>query len=248
MPSLLRQLANTFARLTGLNISRAGEAWELIEPEVLAQFLASFRIDCVFDVGANVGQYATRLRQIGYRGLIISFEPNPDAFRKLEEAARGDPGWIVKQTALDSEPRNMMFNVMKSDQFSSLHQPDNSATTMFLDMNIVEHQIAVQTTTLDVVFPDMREQFKFSRPFLKMDTQGHDIQVVMGAAECLLAFVGLQSEMSLTPLYKDVLSFSEALTLYRNRGFKLSSLVPNNKGHFPDLNEIDCIMYNPKFM
>lgn len=241
-------MASTFTRLSGLNISRVGEASELIEPEVLSQFLAAFRIDCVFDVGANVGQYASRLRQIGFRGLIISFEPNPNAFRLLENAARKDKRWIVKQVALDSEPRDVTFNVMRADQFSSLHRPDNSATLLFRDMNVIEAEIPMRTATLNTLFPELKAQFNFSRPFLKMDTQGHDPQVVAGAKDHLSSFVGLQSELGLTPLYEDVLGFSEALTLYRSKGFRLSALVPNNKGHFPDLNEVDCIMYNPKFL
>jgi FkbM family methyltransferase len=215
---------------------------------VLTQFLSAFRIDCVFDVGANIGQYGKRLRQIGYRGLIISFEPNPNAFQKLQEAAKADRQWIVRQTALDSEIRNIVFNVMKSDQFSSLHVPDNTTTTIFRDMNVIETQIPVTTATLNDLFPGLRAQFGFSRPFLKMDTQGHDFQVVAGADKYLMDFVGLQSELGLTPLYEDSLGFSEALALYRSKGFKLSALVPNNKGHFPDLHEIDCIMYNPAFM
>lgn len=248
MTSLLRHLATVFRQLTGLNISKPGQAWELVELEALAQFLSTFRVDCVFDVGANGGQYAKRLRQIGYSGSIVSFEPNPNAFQQLEKAARGDLDWLVKQMALDSEIRTTSFNVMKSDQFSSLHMPDNSSTTIFRDMNVIDTTILINTTTLDALFSDLRAQLQFSRPFLKMDTQGHDFMVVAGAEKCLINFVGLQSELSITQLYKGSLGFSEAIALYQSKGFKLSALVPNNKGHFPDLHEIDCIMYNPRFI
>lgn len=248
MTSALRQLATRFTQITGLSITRSGQGWELIEPEVLTRFLRAFRVDCVFDVGANVGQYAKRLRQIGYLGLIISFEPNPNAFQQLEDAARSDRRWIVSQTALDSEVRNVAFNVMKSDQFSSLHMPDHSTTNTFQHMNAIEATVPITTTTLDIIFTTLQAQFNFSRPFLKMDTQGHDSYVVAGGSKCLSNFVGLQSELSLTPLYQDSLGFAETLNLYRSKGFKLSALVPNNAGHFPDLHEIDCIMYNPAFL
>jgi hypothetical protein len=79
-----------------------------------------------------------------------------------------------------------------------------------------------------------------------MDTQGHDVTVARGAGRYLRQFVGLQSELSLTQLYKEQASFTEALEFYRSVGFRLSALVPNNGGHFPDLNEVDCIMYNPQ--
>ena len=80
-----------------------------------------------------------------------------------------------------------------------------------------------------------------------MDTQGHDLDVVVGASKCLSKFVGLQSELSLTKLYKGAPAFSEALALYQSRGFKLTGLIPDTAGHFPDLHEIDCVMYNSQF-
>ena len=47
------------------------QMWEVLR---LRQVFGVFSIDCVFDVGANMGQYALMLRKkVGYRGLIISF-------------------------------------------------------------------------------------------------------------------------------------------------------------------------------
>jgi hypothetical protein len=49
----------------------------LFEEEHLRRFLRHFEVDCVFDVGANSGQYATMVRErAGYLGPIVSFEPN----------------------------------------------------------------------------------------------------------------------------------------------------------------------------
>ncbi len=247
MASVRRRMVDLFTRLTGVQLARSGRAWELLEPEVLSRFFSEFRVDCVFDVGANVGQYAMRLRQFGFRGLIVSFEPIPHVFAKLQEAARADPLWVPKQNALDSEARAAAFHVMRRDQFSSLHEPDHSGTDAFLEMNVVETTLTLTTETLNAVFSPLQREFGFSRPFLKMDTQGHDLQVIAGASECLSKFVGLQSELSLTRIYKETNDFSDALSIYRKHGFKLTALVPNNAGHFPDLNEVDCVMYNPAF-
>jgi FkbM family methyltransferase len=247
MPTFRRRVVNIFTRVTGLNITHKGQGWELFELETLSRFLSEFQVDCVFDVGANIGQYARRLRQIGFRGLIISFEPNPGAFARLEIAAKADPQWITKQIALDSESRTLTFNLMKRGVFSSLHEPDHSETRTFVDMNVVERQVPVLTETLDALFSGLQEKFHFSSPFLKMDTQGHDLDVFVGASKCLNNFVGLQSELGLTKLYKGASTFSEALAFYQSRGFKLSGLIPSNPGHFPDLHEIDCVMYNSQF-
>ena len=248
MSSWKRRLVDSVADRFGVHVSRKGAAWELIEPEFLSRFLKAFQVDCVFDVGANYGQYAARLRAIGFRGLIISFEPNPDAAARLREMAANAKDWIIKEIALDSESREMNFNVMKRSTFSSLHEPDHSGTGIFVEMNAVERQVRVQTQTLGKEFPKLQSEFEFARPYLKLDTQGHDLAVVRGAGDHIRRFVGLQSELSFTSLYKDSPDAETVLQSYRNLGFKLSSLVPNNASHFPDLHEIDCVMYNPAFV
>jgi FkbM family methyltransferase len=242
-----RRFANFLPNRFGLELVRSGSAWQLIESEYLRRFLSAFQIDCVFDVGANVGQYVEQLRHAGFRGLIISFEPNPDAVSKLREAARREPRWLVKEVALDSESRIVNFNVMKRSTFSSLGDPDNSRTSAFAELNSIERQISITTQTLSDIFPALQAEFGFSRPFLKMDTQGHDLAVAQGARACISQFVGLQSELSFTTLYKNSPDAMAALEYYRSLGFRLSSLIPNNGGHFPELYEADCIMYNPVF-
>lgn len=245
--SLKRRVIDAIVRPLGIQISRRGTAWSLMEPEQLRRFLREFRIDCVFDVGANAGQYASRLRHIGYRGLIISFEPIPEAAVELAKTARRDPAWIVKQLALDSRRRTVHFNVMQDSQFSSLHEPDHSSTAAFADRNRVEQTIPVETQTIANLYPQLQAEFGFARPFLKLDTQGHDVDVVQGANTYIGRFVGLQSELGLTTLYKGSKNFHEALDYYQTLGFKLSALMPNNAGAFPDLNEVDCLMYNSAF-
>ena len=73
-----RSLADAAERVLGARIVNPSRIALLFEEQHLKRFFAHFDIDCVFDVGANVGQYATALRdRVGFRGQIISFEPNP---------------------------------------------------------------------------------------------------------------------------------------------------------------------------
>jgi FkbM family methyltransferase len=248
MLSWKRRLIDALARPFGLEVVRSGSAWQLIEPEQLRRFFAHFEVDCVFDVGANYGQYAQRLRHMGFKGLILSFEPIPHAVQRMRAFALSDPRWVVEQTALDVHPRTTRFNVMKDSQFSSLHLPDHTGTAAFLEQNSIQERISVETRTLANLFPSLQAQFAFRRPFLKMDTQGHDVAVVQGAGGCIERFVGLQSELALTPLYEHAHDYQEALEYYRSLGFRLSALIPNNAGAFPDLNEVDCLMYNTRLI
>jgi FkbM family methyltransferase len=247
MPSLKRRVINGVTQPFGVNLVRRGSAWKWLEAEHLDRFLRAFAIDCVFDVGANVGQYGATLRDIGFSGLIISFEPNPAAFAALQETSSKDNNWIALNIALDETKKTATFNVMVNSEFSSLNEPDHSATAQFHALNAVSQRISVETETLDNLFGSLKEQHGFSRPFLKMDTQGHDLKVIRGAEAVLKNFIGLQSELSFTQIYADQPSAFEALGHYTSKNFQLTALVQNNHGYFPNLNEIDCIMYNRAF-
>lgn len=218
-----------------------------MEPAQIDRFFRHFAIDCVFDVGANEGQYATGLRSLGYTGLILSFEPHPEMADLLRRASSKDPNWEVFEVALDSQVRSMEFNIMAASQFSSLREPDHSSFEPLNDLNKIVRTVSLTTSTIANEYPLLANKFFFSRPFLKMDTQGFDLEVVKGAGEFLINFVGMQSELALTTLYQGAPEFAKSLNYYQGQGFKLSGLVPNNAGHFPNLLEVDCIMYNSAF-
>jgi FkbM family methyltransferase len=219
------------------------ELGQEIERWQLKRFWDHFKIDCIFDVGANLGQYASMARSLGFAGPIISFEPNTKIANQLRQAAAGDDRWHVEEIALDETEQDTSFNVMTGHQFSSLHQPHDSEGRFTAHMDVVE-TLAVRTMRLDTMFDRYREKLGFARPFLKMDTQGHDVSVAKGAGGRLHSFYGLQSELAFKKIYAEQMGYREAIDYYSEQGFVLSSLVPNNHGHFPDLIEMDCIMYN----
>ena len=72
----------------------------IFEEAHLQRFFEHYTVNCVFDVGANEGQYATMLRQkVGYQSDIISFEPIPAAAEILRQKSRKNPRWHVEQIA-----------------------------------------------------------------------------------------------------------------------------------------------------
>ena len=120
------------------------ELYKLHEESHLAKLFAAMRVDCVFDIGANRGQYASMLREkTNYRGRIISFEPIPDVARDARERARGDALWSVEETAIGPSNGKVVFNRMAGDKFSSLGSPDHEQVGLFNKLNVVVEQITV---------------------------------------------------------------------------------------------------------
>jgi FkbM family methyltransferase len=233
-----------FERALDVQIIPAGRVALAFEWEHLRHFFRHFAVDCVFDVGANVGQYAIMLRRrVGYRGPIISYEPVPEVAARLRIAAASDHSWAVEELALDAITGYADLNVFATDEFSSLHGLSDLARQQFATLVQEVRRIKVRTGTLADELARYQAKLGFKRPYLKMDTQGHDLSVAAGAGERLRDFVGLQSELAIRQLYEGAPGFQEALQFYRDRGFELSALVPNNLGHFPRLLEIDCIMF-----
>ena len=242
MNRYLRELAD---RRLALRLALTGRVHQYPEIQALRRFLAGFKVDCLFDVGANRGQYATMARKdAGYRGLILSFEPNPAVFAELEKRAASDRQWHVFNMALSDFDGTASFNIMAADQFSSLKKPSDAQDAIFADRNKVTATVEMQCRRLDALLPELMTQHGFARPFLKMDTQGHDMAVCEGAGDVLGRMLGVQTELGVRPIYEDGTNYRAMIDWLAAHGFVPSAFFANNKGHFPLLVEMDGIFVN----
>jgi hypothetical protein len=84
------------------------------------------------------------------------------------------------------------------------------------------------------------------RAFLKMDTQGYDLQVLEGAGDALRHVVALQSEVACLPLYDGMPRLPEQLTAYEAAGFQTVGIFPVTQ-HPATMRaiEMDLLMVRP---
>ena len=189
----------------------------------LGLLLGVHRVDLVLDVGANVGQFATMLREYGYAGRIASFEPMSEEFRQLAAAAEADDAWSVHRYALGETASTATIHVAGNSISSSLlPMLDSHAHAAPASQYRRSEQIEVRP--LDDVFDEVTAGA--ARPFLKIDTQGFEKQVLAGAAGRLDGIVGLQMEMTLVPLYDGQMLFQEALATAEDLGFRMFGVEP----------------------
>jgi FkbM family methyltransferase len=246
--SLKRRLAERAGRILGVYIVPKGEAWSLPERNFLEQFLAAFQVDCVFDVGANDGGYARRLRIAGFKGPIVSFEPIPRLADALRKMARGDPNWFIEEIALHETEKRTEFKVTALSVVSSCLDVHHTLTKALPHSHRVVETLALTTGTLSTYFDKYKDRLGFGRPFLKTDAQGADLSVAKGAGAQLREFVGLQSELSFVPIYEGQDNdFQPAIAFYEENGFELAALLPVASPLFPRLAEVDCVMFNSRF-
>lgn len=217
---------DALARSLDVEIFRRDGTGDWIEKRFLGQLLTALDVDCVFDVGANRGQYGGLLRRSGYRGMIVSFEPGIVPFRELEAAGLRDGNWHTFNMALGAEAGTLPLNVMKCDVFSSFKAPSRDEDSSLADDNQVETVIDVPVARIDEKFDEWSKTFGFRRPFLKMDTQGYDLEVLLGAGTRLADFVGLSSEIAVRRLYKDSPAMPDSINAIIDGGFSFVNLMP----------------------
>lgn len=213
---------------------------QMIEVERLRKLIRFLEVDCVFDIGANEGQYAMMLREmVGYEGRIISFEPTPHLASKLRILSENDPLWTVEEVAISNSSGFADFNLMVSSEMSSLSSPLSSETEILSHMNRMMEVIQVKTETLESAYSRICGTGDVCRPFLKMDTQGYDMVIARSAEHVLRRFSGIQTELSIKRLYEKSEKIGSCIDFYDSVGFDLAALIPNNQGHFPLLLEMD---------
>ncbi len=211
--------------------------------DYLRRLFQLLRIDTVIDVGANAGQYHEFLRsEVGFEGLVASFEPVPELARKLKAKGAGGGKWIVENCALGAERSQLDFHVMSNTEFSSFLSPLNDRTSTFGGANAVVETVKVDVRVLDDVVAELKAQHGAKNIYLKLDTQGYDLEVLRGAKNALDSIPALQSEMCVRPIYVGMPRYGEVITYLESRGFAMSGIYPNNGGHFPLLLEFDCFM------
>lgn len=219
---LLKRAIKQLARSIGLEVSRYDPtASRAVQLETL---LRLHHINLVFDIGANVGQYARFLRQAGYKGKVVSFEPLATAHTVLCIANKFDADWeIAPRAAIGAEDGEIEINVAANSVSSSVLEMLDTHLAAAPKSRYVDKEW-VPLRRLDSIA--MKYLDKEAKLFLKIDAQGYEERVLEGAKNILPYAIGLQLELSLVPLYSGQAGFLEILHLLQEQGFDLYALFP----------------------
>lgn len=176
--------------------------------------------DLIIDVGANHGQFALQVRELGYEGLILSLEPQKVLAEALmQQSAESSGKWIVRHGAAGDSVGELTLNTYRDDSFSSFHTPNKTAMDRFGDYLKPTDTELVEIRPLD----DWLAETSLSdckRIFLKTDTQGHDLAVLRGASLTLKHCRLVMAEGAVIPLYDTVSTQQDLVNLLEPLGFR----------------------------
>ena len=152
------------------------------EVETAFRFLpASTRLNLVcLDVGANVGEYTKAILEFFPKAKIHLFEPHPHSIQSLSESFSINSNVVIHELALGAHAatQSLFFNEPGS-ALSSLFQRQNLPAGLELDKSV-----SVDVSTIDIEC----KKLKLTPGFIKIDTEGNELEVLKGAIETILKF------------------------------------------------------------
>jgi FkbM family methyltransferase len=217
---LLKNLKLLFKGKTSLQLgfNPLELSFRLREPDAhhkLFTQLTHHAITHVLDIGANKGQFALALRRAGFAGDVTSFEPLPDAHAELLRVAKNDARWhIAPRAAVGAKAGVAQINVSQNSHSSSLLPVTATSTTAAPSSAFIG---TVETPVIALDGYALRD----AATFIKVDTQGFEMEVLKGSTKLLKAAKGVQLEMSFTPMYEGAPDFETLYKFMIDRGFVL---------------------------
>ncbi len=187
------------------------------------ELMKRFNIGVVFDVGANTGQFAGSVRKAGYKGEIISFEPLSSAFKLLKNQSDNDEKWSSENFGMGDFDGESVINISQNLVSSSILNIKKEHTDAEPESKYVAQE-KITIRKLDSVFSNYEQKGK--NIFLKIDTQGFEKEVILGAAKSLNKITGLQVEMSLIECYDGEMMYNDLKNLIESFRFELYYLEP----------------------
>jgi FkbM family methyltransferase len=166
------------------------------------------------DVGA-AGKIEQRWESISQHLNYIGFEPDERSRELLAKQPNGCKSYSLKENALWSEKTRLSFNVCKGFQASSLLPPNFKFISKYPDSDRVQ---VIDKFVMNVVSLDSLALKEID--FIKMDTQGAEIQILMGGKKTLNEVLGLELELMFAELYQNQAQFGEVKNWAEEQGFE----------------------------
>jgi FkbM family methyltransferase len=179
------------------------------------KWLVDQKFDIIFDVGANQGQFATKIRKYFPTTSLFSFEPIDTCFAILNKNFATDKNFSAYNFAIGDTDSETTFNLNESTASSSLlkmnpaHYENYPGTK-----NYREQKVSIRK--LDTLFPNMADGTKI---LLKIDVQGFEYSVLRGAENLLNYVRVIIVEVMFENLYAGQSTFDQINAYLNTQGF-----------------------------
>lgn len=213
----------------------------------LAEQLVLWNVDTVLDVGANNGQFAELLISQGYSKNIISFEPTMAAHKVLKRKSETQPNWLVfERSAIGDVNGTVEINVSENSVSSSILEINNAHLGVTPSARYCSKE-TVPVYTLDCIFEKLNMNTLNCNYFVKIDTQGYEMNVLRGCSTMTRYISGFKIELSTQQLYNNSCSYTEIIEFMADIGFVLIDITPGLRHSSGQLLQFDGLFCKKEF-
>jgi len=207
------------------------------EKNLLDIVLSKYKKPIIFDVGANVGNYSESIKQLSPESDLYSFEPHPKIYITLESSSRKN-NYKAFNLALGKEESKLMLYDYENNKEGTEHASLYKETfEKFYNEKVTSYEVDV--ITLDKF---IKENNINKINLLKIDTEGNDFNVLLGANESLKKGLIdiIHFEFNSMNVYSRVY-FRDFYELLNN--FDFYRLLPNSFIHIKKYEPIHCEIF-----
>ena len=192
-------------------------------------------VGMLIDVGSNKGQFAILFQYFFPQAKIISFEPQKE-FLKIQKKI------LFKNTkfysiCLGNKNENSYLNVTKKKDSSSILKPNILKDSIYKVIN----KMKIKVRRLDDV---LKIRYK-KKILIKLDVQGYEKKVLLGAIKSLKKIDYILIELSSSSIYKKQSTKKDIVKYLNKKNFFLLKEI--NKGFITKkIYQTDCLFHNKK--
>jgi len=194
----------------------------------------------IIDAGAANGEVSQLLSRLFPLNEIWAFEPRKEAFLRASALHTGNKRVHCYQKALSEKSGTEVFHVSENEVSSSFHEIKKEFQD---DSNFFEQVRSVKTETIETVSLD-ECCADHNVLLLKIDTQGHEMNVLRGGINTLKKTAVIVLENSVHSLYENGSLYFETDAFLRQQGFVPADFVIPFRRNGIFTTEFDAIYFN----
>jgi FkbM family methyltransferase len=202
----------------------------------------------IIDVGANRGNFYDELKSIYPKAKIraLLIEPIPECINVLKQKWEGNELVSLCNIAISNTIESKEFFIYKFDETSSLLKIKNNIKELNDINTATVDSLKLTTNTLDNIV----EKYALSAEkidILKIDVQGYEDKVLLGAPKTLKKTRYLWIEVSFKALYDGTCLFNDIHNILIGLNFILLEISDGHRSPENELLQANCLYKNTNF-